>query len=217
LTNKPQINEGHHDLFEAEGTVGNTKQFVQALHQKALNPALFWSSHFKLTKYKKLIDIGGGSGIHAIAAGLHNPLLKGTICDRYPVLKYAKLYVKSFKLTTRITTKNFDMWKDLLPQGDVYFLGDILHDWPYEKCLFLLKKCYKQLPKDGIILIHEMLFNNNKTGPFLTSAYNIKMTMWTEGQQFSKSELKHLLTKACFRKIKTMPTLGNWTLTVGYK
>ena len=62
-----------------------------------------------------------------------------------------------------------------------------------------------------------MLFDNNKIGSFLTAAYNMKMMLWTEGQQFSKIEIKDILKKAGFKKIKIIKSLGNWSLIIGKK
>ena len=109
------------------------------------------------------------------------------------------------------------MWKDDFPIGDIFFFGDIFHDWTEEKCLLLAKKCFNKLPKGGKIILHEMLFNNDKTGPLLTAAYNMKMMLWTEGTQYSQNEISDILKKAGFTKIKIIQALGNWSLIVGEK
>jgi hypothetical protein len=109
------------------------------------------------------------------------------------------------------------MWKDSFPDGDIYFLSDIFHDWEKEKCAFLAKKCFQSLSKGGQIILHEMLFDANKTGPFLTSAYNMKMMLWTEGQQFNYSEIQDILQDAGFHEIHIKKSLGNWSLIIGKK
>ncbi len=216
LTNKSQINNGK-DLFENNDNLSSTNNFIKALHQKSFKPAFFWANKLDLSNHKKFIDIGGGSGIHSIAACLNNPNLNGTVCDRKSVLPFTTKYINDFNLKERIKVTELDMWKNELPLGDVHFFGDIFHDWSKDKCLFLAKKSFHSLSKNGKIILHEMLFNNKKTGPFLTAAYNMKMMVWTEGQQFSKEEIKTLLKEAGFRKIKIINSLGNWSLVVGEK
>lgn len=216
LTNSPQVSEGT-DIFSNSVGLGGTHDFVRAIHQKGIAPAFHWTKLLELEAYSQFIDIGGGSGIHTIAACLNNPSLRGIVCDRQPVLFHTQEYVKKFNLEKRITLQKLDMWEDQFPAGDVYFLSDIFHDWNKEKCISLAKKCFKSLPQDGLIVLHEMLFNENKTGPFLSAAYNMKMMLWTEGQQFNHSEIQEILHEAGFQSVKILKSLGNWSLVVGQK
>lgn len=63
-----------------------------------------------------------------------------------------------------------------------------------------------------------MLFNQKKTGPFFTAAYNINMMLWTEGQQFSGAELVAILHEAGFTDIEVLATgFGEWSIVTGKK
>jgi len=62
-----------------------------------------------------------------------------------------------------------------------------------------------------------MLFNDSKTGPFLTSAYNMKMLLWTRGQQFTFKEISRILQGAGFVEIEAKKSLGSWSLILGRK
>ena len=216
LTDKAQVDSGV-DIFSDKDGLGNTGKFVAAIHYKAHNPAFSWSRSYSLEDQEIFVDIGGGSGIHSIAACFNNPKLKAIVCDREAVLSHTKKYIEENSLTNRIEVKAIDMWHDKFPVGDVFFLGDIFHDWDEKKCLYLAKKCYKSIPDKGKIILHEMLFNEAKTGPFLTAAYNMKMMMWTEGKQYTFSELKTILEEAGFVNVATQKTLGNWSIVIGEK
>jgi len=215
LTNLSKDHIGE-NLFNSEG-LGNTESFVKALHHKALQPAFFWPYKLSLKNSNTFVDIGGGSGIHTISACLKNSHLNGIVCERETVVPYTQQYIKDFDLENRIKATAFNMWNDKFPKGDVYFFGDIFHDWNKEKCTLLAKKSFDSLPVGGMIILHEMLFNNSKTGPLLTSAYNMKMLIWTEGQQYSSKEIQDILKEAGFKKIKLMQSLGNWSLITGTK
>ncbi len=216
LTNKPQIDKNK-PLFIKNNDLGSSNDFINALHHKAFQPAFFWPNILDLSTHKNFIDLGGGSGIHTIAACLKYPNLNGIVCDRKKVIPITKKYIKKFHLNNRIDCLQLDIWQDLYPYGDIYFFGDVFHDWNKTKCLFLIKKCYKFLPRKGKIILHEMLFNKNKTKPFLTAAYNIKMLLWTEGQQYSKFEIRSLLKKGGFKNIRIVKSLGTWSLIIGEK
>ncbi len=217
LSNKSQVDDGK-DIFANDGAnIGSQSIFISALHHKAYAPAFAWTSKYKLGQSKVFIDIGGGSGIHSIAACLNNQGLKAIICDRPPVLNFTREYVEKYNLSERITLQPIDFWKDDFPQGDVVFFGDIFHDWTNEHCFLLAKKNFEKLPRGGQIILHEMLFNPAKTGPFVTAGYNMKMMAWTEGHQFSFKEIDKILRNAGFEEIAVMETLGTWSIIVGKK
>ena len=127
------------------------------------------------------------------------------------------MYIRQFHVHDRLQVQQLDMWKEPFPQGDTFFFGDIFHDWDESHCFILAKKCYHSLSKGGKILLHEMLFCEDKTGPFLTAAYNMKMLLWTQGRQYSFREIQNILHRTGFKKIQQMKGLGNWSLVMGEK
>lgn len=214
-SNSPQFK--NKDIFSNKHGIGSTEEFVKAIHHKALAPAFYWTARINLNSTKTLVDIAGGSGIHTIAACINNPHISGIVCDRLPVLKQTDKYIKLFGVKNKIKSKSLDIWKDPFPIGDTYFLADIFHDWSLEKCVSLAKKCYASIPDQGRIIVHEMLFDKEKMGPLLTSAYNAKMLLWTEGCQYSFSELKFILQEAGFVDVEQKKGLGNWSVIIGIK
>ena len=217
LSNKSQVDDGKDIFANDQINIGSQSIFIAALHHKAYAPAFSWTSKYKLEQAKVFIDVGGGSGIHSIAACLNNPELKAIVCDRPPILNFTKVYVEKFNLSERISLQPIDFWVDDLPNGDVFFFGDVFHDWNNEKCLFLAKKALEKLSYGGQIILNEMLFNVTKTGPFVTAGYNMKMLAWTEGHQFSFEEIEKILHNAGFAEITIMETLGTWSIIIGKK
>ena len=93
----------------------------------------------------------------------------------------------------------------------------IFHDWPPDRGRMLARKSFQSLPPGGRIVIHEMLFNNDRTGPFPVAAFNLDMLAAMPGQQYSKRELSTMLTEAGFRDIEVKPTFGYWSVLTGVK
>ncbi|WP_059359018.1 methyltransferase [Parachlamydia acanthamoebae] len=214
-TNKPQVYLGEH-LFESNKKEEHGRSFTNSMHRKSYNSAHSWPQYLKTTEQDVLIDIGCGSGVHAISVCQAHPI-KAILCDFKEILIYALENLKKNKLEDRIIGYPINMWEDPFPEGSIHFYSDIFHDWNPEKCLFLAKKSYESLKKGGRIILNEMLFNDDKTGPELTAAYNIKMLYWTEGQQFSKLEIVELLKTAGFGEIEVVNYFGNWSLIIGAK
>ena len=49
-----------------------------------------------------------------------------------------------------------------------HFYSNIFHDWPPEKCSFLTRKSFDALPPGGRLVVHEMLYDDDKKGPLET-------------------------------------------------
>lgn len=217
-TNTPQIYGGN-DLFQSnEQEKKLTRTFTRTMHCKSIAAAKRWPLTIDLSRYSTLLDIGGGSGAHAIGATLHWPHLRCLIFERPLVCEVAQEYIEHYSLKGKIDTFEGDMWQDSFPQADLHFYSDIFHDWDLKKCIFLAEKSFASLPKGGRIILHEMTFNDSKTGPYNTAAYNVQMLLCTEGQQFSNRELMELLEKVGFSDLAALPSgHGDWHLITGEK
>jgi len=218
LTDAPQVYGGD-DLFETNAQKEEqARAFTRCMHGKSMAAATAWPHVIDLGGHRKLLDIGGGSGAHSIGVVSCWPHVRATVYDRPLVCQVAEEFIDASGLRERINTVHGDMWHDPLPEADIHFYSDIFHDWPPEKCQFLVEKSYTAMDHGGRIIIHEMLFNDTKTGPLSVAAYNVRMMQWTQGQQFSGGELRNLLKAVGFREIEVLPTgFGDWRMVTGVK
>jgi O-methyltransferase domain len=217
-TDKPAALEPGEEMFAAhEDDVEPARQFTRAMHSASMAPAQAWPEKIDLSRNCLMLDIGGGSGAHSIGAPHLWPNLSATVFDRPPVCEVAEEYAASAGLAARIKLHHGDVWSDPFPSADLHFYGMIFHDWPADKCRFLAQKSFDHLEHGGRIIIHEMLFNDERTGPFPVAAFNMVMLMYIPGEQYSGRELTAMLTEAGFRDIEVKPTFGYWSIVTGVK
>jgi hypothetical protein len=134
-----------------------------------------------------------------------------------PVCEVAEGYIVRAGLQERVKTRAGDLWSAPFPQADAHFYADIYHDWPPEKGRWLTKKSFESLPAGGRIIIHEMLYNEEKTGPLMAAAYSLMMLLSVEGQQYSGAELAAFLAETGFTEIEFKPSFGYWSIVTGRK
>ncbi|AFZ56815.1 methyltransferase [Anabaena cylindrica FACHB-243] len=217
LSNSSQIYSGE-KLFQTHQEQSDlARVFTRAIHSRNLGPAQAWPEALDLSAHKLLLDIGGGSGVHAINAILKWPNLQALILDLAPVCEVAQEFIKNYSLQSRIKTQVSDMWSQPFSTADIHFYSDIYHDWPLEKCRFLTQKSFDSLEKGGRIIIHEMLYDDQKNNSAVVAAYDIAMLLWTEGQQYSGKELSTMLLDVGFIDIDVKPTFGYWSIVTGCK
>src|SRR5215472_15059537 len=193
-TDTAQAYAGGQEMFKSHAEQAELARFfTQTMHSTSMAPALAWPEVVDLSKHQVMLDVGGGSGAHSIGAALKFPRLQAIVFDAAPVCEVAAEFIAGYGLQTRIGTHVGDMWTDPFPSADVHFYSFIYHDWTPEKCRFLTEKSFATLPSGGHIMIHEMLYNDEKTGPFPIAAFSMIMLGWTEGEQYSGAELSTML------------------------
>jgi hypothetical protein len=216
-TNRSQVYGGE-ELFNAnEQNPELARAFTRGMHSISIGAALTWPNRMNLSKYRMMLDVGGGSGAHCIGAALKFRKLKATIFDLPPACDVATEFASQYGLSDRISTQPGDMWNDPFPPADLHFYGNIFHDWPPEQGEFLTRKSFEALPSGGRLMLHEQLYNDDKSGPFASAAYSMVMLAWTEGQQYSRRELADMMTAAGFRQISVKPSFGYMSIITGVK
>ncbi len=155
-----------------------------------------------------MIDLAGGSGAYSIAAVQKNPGLTSVIVDFPNVLAVTKEIIDKMGLTERIFTQPGDISKDSWPMGDLILISLIFSAFSPEVQEEILEKAYKTLSPGGSIVIHDFLFNENKSGPLITVLYHLT---GLDGHPFSGSEMSKLLNKVGFVNARSEVVIPGYT------
>jgi SAM-dependent methyltransferase len=168
---------------------------------------------------KLLLDVGGGTGIYAIACVQQNPNLRAVVWDRPEVLKVARELVEAYGVADRVELAPGDMFADPLPAGvDVVLLSNILHDWDVPECRVLLKRCGDALPPGGRVLIHDVFLDDDLGGPLPVALYSTALFTLTEGRAYSAAEYRGWLREAGLTPAdQVVPTLVHCGVLEGHK
>jgi len=157
---------------------------------------------FDLGRFRRLVDLGGGTGHLALTACARYPQLQGAVFDLPAGMSTAREYVGRKSLGVRLDLIEGDFFTDPLPEADLFALGRILHDWSEDKIRTLLRKVWERLPSGGALLIAEKLLNDNKTGPLPALMQSLSMLVCTEGKERTLAEYTALLREAGFAQIE---------------
>jgi acetylserotonin N-methyltransferase len=157
---------------------------------------------FDLSRFRRLVDLGGATGHLAIAACQRYPELSAVVFDLPEAVPLAREVVGQSSAAERVAVEAGDFFTDPLPPGDLYALGRILHDWAEEKIVRLLHRVYEALPSGGAVLIAEKLLEEDRTGPEWAQLQDLNMLTCTEGKERTLSEYKELLTRVGFTDVR---------------
>jgi len=167
------------------------REFLKGMHGfgRISSPAV--AAAFDLSRFHRLIDLGGASG--HLAEAVH---------ERYPQIE-AHVFDLPEVATLYPGTIAGDFFADPLPQADLFSVGRILHDWSDEKIQRLLTRIYAALPEGGGLLIAEKLLEPGYVAAHMQS---LNMLIGTEGRERSAAEYEALLRAAGFSKIESRVT-----------
>ncbi|MFU2464097.1 methyltransferase [Pseudomonas aeruginosa] len=217
LTNKAQV-YAQQELFDSNTTdLAKAQRFTRAMHGLSMGSASVWPHKLDLSRHQTFLDIGGASGAHSLCAVDHWKNLRAIIYDLPEICEIAKTYITDHNKQDSISVHSGNMWSDPFPEADIHFYSNILHDWEPEQNQMLVEKSYRSLPKGGRIIIHEILYEDDFSGPPSAAAYSIMMLGWTRGRQYSGYELVELLRGCGFHNICTERSLGYFSIVTGVK
>ena len=177
--------------------------FLSGMHGFGLLSSPLVVSAFDLSRFKKLVDIGGGTGHLAMAACERYPGLSAILFDLPRVIDSVRHQVSLSPVASRIELLKGDFFcYEQIPLADLFGLSRILHDWPDEKASGLLRAINARLPSGGGILISEKLLNEDKTGPIPAQLQSLNMLVCTEGKERTLSEFRALLESTGFTDVR---------------
>jgi acetylserotonin N-methyltransferase len=187
------------------------QRFLRGMHGISVSCSPSLVSAFDLSKFSRLVDLGGGSGALVFAACQQYPNLHGSVFDLSSTLSFSQASLlrqsgDSPLIMQRISLIPGNFFVDPLPEADIFVLSRIIHDWDETKAMVLLKKIYDKLPNGGAVLVCEMLLNEDGCGPADTLLQSLNMLVQTGGTERKFSEYKSLLASAGFKDVNFKKT-----------
>jgi 3-hydroxy-5-methyl-1-naphthoate 3-O-methyltransferase len=233
-TNRPVGEEQEEDIesiFDSGSTmfekaksnkgVEEVQKFTHAMYGISVGPAMALSKNVDFSNQRRMMDIGGGSGVYAIQVVANNPNnMSAVVLDSKPVCRVADEYIRKQNLQGKVQTKELDFFKDQLPDDcDVAFLSHVIHVFDRDKNIILLKKIHDSLPNEnGMIIISEWLLNDEKTGPIASALMGLTMIIENRGgRSYSYNEISGMLTEVGFKNIEKRPLVEPAEIIIGYK
>jgi acetylserotonin N-methyltransferase len=187
-------------------TPDDLRTFIMGMHGFGVLSSPLVVRAFDLSRFHRLVDLGGATGHLTIAACEAYPALQGVVFDLDRVIPVAREIVAQSPAANRITCMPGDFFQDALPEGDIYALGRILHDWSEPKIELLLRRIHDRLPKGGALLIAERLLDDDKSGPVNALMQSLNMLICTEGKERTLEEYRALLLPAGFTDVEGQRT-----------
>jgi SAM-dependent methyltransferase len=177
------------------------ERFIEGLRQLSFWRARALASRLDLSSFRKLLDVGAGSGVYSIEILKRNRELRAYLFDQAPVCEIAKRNVERAGLAERTQVVAGDFFCDELPRADLLLVSNVLHDFPVEKVQLLLRKVFASLEPGGTLLINDFILDDDDAGPVDGALMSLVLFLETDGAgNYSARDYGEWLTAAGFQE-----------------
>ena len=168
---------------------------------------------YSFDQIHSIVDVGGGHGLLLATILARHPQMKGTLYDVPRVVEGAKDGPLK-PLMERCTVASGDMFSSVPAGADAYIMKHIIHDWPDDLCLKILKACRKSVNAGGKLLVVDWVIqpgNNFSPGKFL----DLQMLIFPGGCERSEKQFRDLFAAAGWQLTRIVPTAAGESIVEG--
>ena len=169
---------------------------------------------------RKMLDIGGGPGVNAMAVVRENENLEATVFDRPDIVHMADRYIQEYGFSDRVKTLGGDYLKD--PVGSEYDMIMITDSLYYTdpEIDTVLHKCREALKPGGFFVGIHCVLTDERTRPSNMVIGMLPETVMNSGSLPDKGFLIKALERCGFTNISSeMVMIGDslFEMNAGYK
>ena len=177
-------------------TVEQARKYHAATYSIGVGAARRFVRRVDLSRRRKMLDLGGGTGAYSITAVQAQPQLRAIVLDLPPVTEATKEYIRRAGIEDRISVMPGDFTRTPFPDDvDVVLMASNLPLYNEAVIGEIVRKVYRALlPGGEFHLLGEML-NDDRSGP-------LDAAMWGVNEALSRSEGKCHTIGQCVRYLE---------------
>jgi len=202
-----------------QGDVRN-RDFILGMENVTRELAPYVVDTLALENPAVLLDVGGGPGTYAEA-----------FLRRYPSLKEVRVF--DLPETVALGKENLgdrgqqapirwiagDFFRDSLGSGtDIVWMSQVFHSLDEAGCRMLIGKAFDALNRNGELIVHEFLLDDDRTGPLRPALFAVHMLVLTGvGRTYSGGELGRWMEEAGFTRVRVEKVSDDTSVVRGIK
>ncbi|MHC1597780.1 MAG: methyltransferase [Methermicoccaceae archaeon] len=184
--------------------------FVLAMAEGAMRGSLHRtvkevSKLVEFQRARRLLDLGGGHGLYAIAFSQINPKLEAVVFDLPHVVKVAEEFIARYGMKERIMTVGGNFLEDDIGDGyDMVFASDVFYR-ERDIIIGILRKIRDALRENGSVVLKHWILDDERTAPLVSVFFDLKLSLHVnERHVYTEGEFVEMLQEAGFSSIRTL-------------
>lgn len=162
------------------------------------------AASYDFSRFKHIVDVGGGAGGMLAAILDSTPELRGTLFDQPSVLEQAKSDGLLDAFGGRADMVGGDFFESVPADADAYIMKHIIHDWDDELATKILGNCRRAMKQGGTLLVVDRVIGP-PNAPDPKKFFDVAMMLMPGGRERTELEWNQLFAKAGFRLTRIAP------------
>jgi DNA-binding transcriptional ArsR family regulator len=166
---------------------------------------------YDFSRYRTIVDVGGGHG-RLLAAMLNaSPGARGVLFDLPQVVAGAPAIFSEHHVEGRVRIAEGSFFDAVTDGGDAYVLKSVIHDWPDDDAVRILRNV-RSAVKEGknALLVENVIPRHNRE--FQGNWSDLEMLLVAGARERTAAEYQRLLARADFRLTRVVPTASPFSV-----
>jgi cyclopropane fatty-acyl-phospholipid synthase-like methyltransferase len=184
--------------------LGNTKDFMAAMHANALPNSKALLSAINFGGCRRILDIGCGAGTYSVGIAEQYPSTQCDLVDLPAIVSIAEHHVRTAGVQDRLRVSPANYLTDAWPVGyDAILLLAIIHQEAPPSIEELLRKAAHSLKADGRLILSTFLLEESRTSPIFSVMFSLEMlTVSPSGRAYTMQKVSNFLSRCGFTAIE---------------
>jgi C-methyltransferase len=166
---------------------------------------------YDFSAYPTIVDVGGGQGPLLAAILAAAPDSRGVLYDLPAVVSDAAKLLCRRDVADRVCIEAGSFFEGVPAGGDAYVLKNIIHDWPDEKAVQILRNVRAAAGPGATVLLVELVIPDHDRD-FPGKWADLEMLLNLAARERTATEYRNLLSRAGFRMSRVVQTASPLSL-----
>jgi C-methyltransferase len=161
--------------------------------------------------FRTIVDVGGGHGVLLSTILAATPNAQGVLYDLPEVVAGASALLSQQGVKDRVRIEGGSFFDSVPSGGDAYVLKNVIHDWPDDQAVAILRNVRAAVGADSTVLLVEMVLPKHDRD-FAGKWSDVEMLLDANGRERDATEYRDLLRQAGFRLNRVVQTASPYSV-----
>lgn len=169
---------------------------------------------YDFTPYATIVDVGGGHGRLLAAILTAAPGARGVLFDLAEVVAGAPALLREHAVDDRASIEKGSFFDSVPGGGDAYVLKNVIHDWPDDDAVRILRNVRAAAGAGPTVLLVETVIPAHDRN-FLGKWADLEMLVVAAARERTAAEYRNLFEQAGFRLTRVVETASPFSMVEG--
>jgi len=166
---------------------------------------------YDFSPYATIVDVGGGHGRLLSAILAATPRARGILFDQPKVVAGAPAVLSEHRVEDRVRVVEGSFFEAVPDGGDAYVLKSVIHDWPDDDAVRILRQVRAAAGAGNHVLLVELVMPEHHR-EFMGNWLDLEMLLALDARERTAAEYEGLLARAGFEMTRVVETASPYSI-----